>query len=665
MGDGDAANGSVWGPPGAAAPPPHPPPGGAVPITPVPAGVPVAPVPTVAPATSTWTPSRPPTAAAADTFAFAGPPVDATAGAGDAPQRSRGRTLVALVGVLAIVAAGVFAIARLRSSDDGGAATATEVGTQLTAALSQEDFLGVIDLLLPAERDALRQPVLDTFDHLRRLEVLSSDASLSGFEGLDIEFADVSVREQATNVADIRNIYLSGSSTVSVDGERIPLGSLLLDDVFGGTRPDMTSPPVTEEFADVRLTVVERDGRWYLSAFYSVAESIRLESGGDIPTEGLAPSGASSPEAAVQQLVERMARFDLAGVLGVLDPAEFEALHRYAPMFLADAEQELAAAASEVTVDVSRLDLRAEGSGSRRHVAVDGVAVSVTEVATGEQVSFTFADECLELVAGGETQRFCMDDLTGDAAGDMGGGPGLGGFDMGEMLDELGMDEGQPGAEMAERISAAFADFDARGIAVHEVGGEWFVSPLRSYLDLMNDGLAALDREELSGIVESMQAWFDHMGGTGFGMGGLGMDDEAMGFDPTDPGPALDGLEDRIAQCYAMPAAEGVGCIQQGIADGSIDPAFVAATVRFPQCGVAEAYWIDIYSMPDADFVALVQAASPCFLDLVAAGAVSAWEVPSELLAPQCVPGRNVYLLPEQEYQAFAGCAAEATAGMP
>jgi hypothetical protein len=61
-------------------------------------------------------------------------------------------------------------------------------------------------------------------------------------------------------------------------------------------------------------------------------------------------------------------------------------------------------------------------------------------------------------------------------------------------------------------------------------------------------------------------------------------------------------------------------------------------------------YWSDVYSMTDEEFTAMATAASPCFLDLIATGAVDSYEVPYELLAPQCMEGKNWYTTDEQAY---------------
>ncbi|MGD9999257.1 MAG: hypothetical protein AB7U39_20240, partial [Ilumatobacteraceae bacterium] len=259
---------------------------------------------------------------------------------GTPPRRSKGKAIGAVVGVAALVAAGTFAVVSITGNDEaGGASSPTEVGTMLTTALDNEDVLGVIDLLLPGERETFRDPLIRTVDNLKRLEVLSEDASLDGVAGIDIKFADVTVREEKTNVDDIVNIFLSGSATGSVNGDEVPIGDLILEEAFGGERPDMSSEPETDEFSDVPMTVVERDGRWYLSAFYTAAEQARGDR--DIPEQGTAPRGADEPEQAIDLVLDSIEQLDLEQLVAALDPTEAEALQRYAPLFLGDAQAEL------------------------------------------------------------------------------------------------------------------------------------------------------------------------------------------------------------------------------------------------------------------------------------------------------------------------------------
>ena len=57
--------------------------------------------------------------------------------------------------------------------------------------------------------------------------------------------------------------------------------------------------------------------------------------------------------------------------------------------------------------------------------------------------------------------------------------------------------------------------------------------------------------------------------------------------------------------------------------------------------------------MSDADFVAAVEAARPCFLALVAAGTIDQYELPTEIAHLECFEGRNWYnVFDDTEYDA-------------
>ena len=622
------------------------------------AAMPTGPTPPTMPTMPLGTPTRLP-----------GPDVSAaevTVGGGDGPSegRSRGKATMigAIVGVTALVAAGAFAVVKITGNDtDGGAASPSDVGTSLTTALDNEDFLGVIDLLLPGERDTFREPMIEFVDHLSRLEILSDDADLSKIGGLDIQFTDVSVREEPTNVADISNVYLSGSSTVSVDGDAVPLGDLLIDELFDGERPDMDAEPESAEFEDTRLTVVERDGRWYLSAFYSVAEQARTDSGSedDIPETGVEPAGADSPEGALDQLFAAVSTLDLEDMIATLDPSEAEALQRYAPLFLDEAQSEL----DDLGIDWSISDTAytVTGEGSRRSVSVDALTFDATIADLGT-IRAELADGCVTATADldGEQEEvtWCTDDATDS------------------VFEGMGIGDDEAATRLFEVLDEALADYEPGGVAVHEVDGAWYVSPIRSYFDIFNDLLGALDADELRDIVDAGSDFVDSVFGD---FGDPFSESLDLPFDesadpmpdatedtvfelPTDPGDSTeDGSMDAYSACFGeLDAAAGVACLNAGVDAGTIDPMFVPPHFRFTECGVAEAYWSDIYSMTDAEFVALVEAASPCFLDVVASGRAEAWEVASELLAPQCLEGKNWYTTYEEDYNdRFYECTAK------
>ena len=129
----------------------------------------------------------------------------------------------------------------------------------------------MIDVLLPGERDTLREPVTDLVGELRRLEVLSDDASLADVDGVDFIVEDESVEVAETNVEDIVNLRINAAVRGSIDGEALPIGDWIRENVD----EDLSTLDTESDEADegtLPLTAVREDGRWYLSLFYTAAE---------------------------------------------------------------------------------------------------------------------------------------------------------------------------------------------------------------------------------------------------------------------------------------------------------------------------------------------------------------------------------------------------------
>jgi hypothetical protein len=296
-------------------------------------------------------------------------------------------------------------------------------------------------------------------------------------------------------------------------------------------------------------------------------------------------------------------------------------LQRYAPLFLDDAQQALRDA--EITWSITDRVYSVEGSGSRRHVGIDSLTFQASSALAESSVALTYADGCTTIDIDGETEQTC------EGVGDQ----------LGSQIGDAGIADEEATQNLADALERAFEGYSPQGIAVHEVDGQWYVSPIRSGFDFYNGILATLDKQEITDIIDAGEVFFDSL--------------DLFGSDSFDDGGVLLGDEsyDGINLCYSMmEATDALACIQAGLADGSIDASLVPATMRFPECGVSEMYWNDVYSMTDEEFTAMATAASPCFLDLIATGAVDSYEVPYELLAPQCMEGKNWYTTDEQAY---------------
>ena len=299
------------------------------------------------------------------------PPPTATLDAASPPpsRRRKGVLVAAVVTVLAVGGAATFAATQLAGSNAGGAASAEELGEQVLVAIENEDVLGIFDMLMPGEREVFKQPTIDWVSELSRLEVLSSDADLADFNGIDLSITDGSVETAETNVDDITNLELSGEITAEIDGEALPVGDLILD--FGDDIDLSELDESTSTELDIPLTAVEVDGRWYLSVFFTAAEQARLSADPppDIPASGIEPSGGENPEDALDELLDGLEALDLSAVIAALNPGEAAALQRYAPLFIDDAQSMLDEAPIEL--DFTQAEYTVTGDGSRRHASID------------------------------------------------------------------------------------------------------------------------------------------------------------------------------------------------------------------------------------------------------------------------------------------------------
>ena len=427
-------------------------------------------------------------------------------------RRRKGVLIAAVVTVLAVGAAATFAATQMAGSNAGGAATAQEVGEEVLAAIENEDVLGVLDLLLPGEREVFKQPAIDFVSELSRLEVLSPAADLAKIDGVDFAITGGTVQATETNATDITNLALTGQINATVNGDELPIGNLLLDvapdDVDVSELDDSSSSEL-----DIPLTAVEVDGRWYLSVFFTAAEQARLSADQppDIPENGIEPSGGEQPEDALDEMFDALEQLDLTALIAALNPGEAAALQRYAPLFVDDAQSMLDEAPIEL--DFKQAEYTVTGDGSRRHASIDLLVAQVS--ADGITVDMEYADGCVTVSAEGEEVNSCDVDeqLTGEEF---------------EQYEDL-MAEG-PVRDLVDVLTEAFADYDQPGLTVVETDGAWYVSPIGTYFDQVLAFSRALDRSELDAIIAAVppaaDAFFeDIFGGSDFDLDEPFLDD--------------------------------------------------------------------------------------------------------------------------------------------
>jgi len=418
----------------------------------------------------------------------AGPPT-APIEVGQPPKKKRptGIIIGAAVAVVALVAAGVFALTQIGGNDDkGGAARPTEAGQSLVKALNDEDILGAVDLLLPGERDTFRQPMIDLVDNLKRLDVLGSDADPSKVSGVDINLTDAKVTADEPAADDITTIHIAATDKSSINGKDLPLGDIIVNEALGGEKPT-TQSTSSGGPADLTVTTVEKDGRWYLSLFYSVAENARQDgrTSTPVPDKGVALAGADEPEDAVDQMAKALTKLDFATMIGGLNPNEAEALQRYAPIFLDSADTRAKDMDAKVTYSDAKYNV--SGSGSHRHVTISAFKLAIA--ADDQTATVEVKDGCAVVTPpDGDTVDTCKN-----------------GKDITKTLQDAGLgDDVTPEVQrLITTVQDAFAGFEPAGIAVDEVDGKWFVSPIATGFDFVNSALGALDNKELKDIIDA------------------------------------------------------------------------------------------------------------------------------------------------------------------
>ena len=467
--------------------------------------------------------------------------------------------LGAIIGAFVmLLGGGYFALTALNAS--GGAATPDEAVQKLIDAVNNEDVIGLGEMLEPGERRTLVTPVVkDILPELERLGILSGEFDPSGVDGVDIEITDFTYRiEEVAGSPDLVHVYATGgTSTFSTDVDAFPFGDEIRTR-FGDRMQDESQTTSAVEDGDP-LTLVERDGRWYVSIWFSVAEVARIEAGETLPAvaEQPQPLGSDSPEAAVENLVLEASDFDLDGMLRRLDPDETDALYRYSPLFMDDAQsaaQELRQEIRDEGVDwsVSDMDFAVDRSGDDAIVEVtdftfalsgDGYVGNLTYgpqrisgLLEGEidgergraSLEMTPTDWAVRIDADGDeleadvhidpdartvelTAEYNGESFTGsiefDDAGVCSGYSWAtpDGVESGCLEDETSewLVDAYRG-QLRQVFDIAESGFPGSQVAVHETDGQWYVSPTLSTMHWLADNLRGIDEQEFQEFLDRL-----------------------------------------------------------------------------------------------------------------------------------------------------------------
>jgi hypothetical protein len=391
---------------------------------------------------------------------------------------------VAVVSVLALLAAG-FAAVNLSAGGRTGAASPEGAAERFFDSVGDEDLVGVLEVLDPAERDVMMPFVQTLGAELSRLG-LTEDVNLQDVPGFDLEIEGLELDTQQL-APGIEEIAITGGVLRSTtEPDAVPVGDVLRDlIVANGGEVDIaqTSEETQLGGEDAFFIVTETDGRWHISMFFTIAEYARRDAGMAMPDlgAGVVPRGGSSPEDAVRQFADAAAGLDLERMISLLPPDEARALQTYAPLFLDDAQEDVEEfrfeEGFELTVDDLDLTVGPVDGGVR----VVPLAGRFTLVTDEGDMTMAYGDGCIEV--SGELAQDVEDDL---------GSTRVCAEDVEGLVDDL---SSQEEADLRE-LGALFENVQP-GIVVVERDGAYYVDPLRTFGDLWFQLFAGVEREDL------------------------------------------------------------------------------------------------------------------------------------------------------------------------
>lgn len=411
----------------------------------------------------------------------------------EAPHRRRQlRPVVALFAALALVAATAAGVLAFGGGEDDGPDAPVRA---LFRAAEAGDVLGMLDQLVPGERDALREPLTGIVAELERLGILDDvDLGDLGAYYLKIDGLELETETRRADLAFVR--ITGGTASYSFDPSSLPLGAFvrpLLGGLGGGEgRSESTNSDLAS--GDDGIVTVKRGGRWYISLGYTIAESARLEAGVSLDDLGerVIAKGAGSAEDAVRELVEAAAELDLGRVLALLPPGEMGAIQEYAGLFLADVRRGVAEMGGDVRMDIDNLELSSDVDGDTAWVTIDELDGTIDLGA----MTIRIEGDCVAVTAPGQpTQETCG----GTSPGLFGGVPGVGALSGGD-LGALGS------VDYTLGVLPTLAGRSGAPMRVVKVDGQWYVSPIRTLFGGFVTALAEIQEDDLGAILDSIMS---------------------------------------------------------------------------------------------------------------------------------------------------------------
>jgi hypothetical protein len=407
------------------------------------------------------------------------------------PSRRKHGKLLASVAAAVVLAAGGAVTYVALAADDHGASTPRQAVQHLIADLEHADLVGVLDDLVPGERGALSGPVRQDVASLKRLGVLTSTADPAAVSGMSFETHNLTYGSDTVEVnAHVQIVQITGGSVdVGVHADALPFTHRFLAAADAPTTNQTQHVAITHP---VRIATEKVGSGWYPSLFYTIADAASHHT---VPAAGdyIPAAGAGSPESAVQAMVSSLVSGDVRSALAVISPAELGAVHDYGGLIV-----DAAGSARRPALTVKTLDLTSTSIPGGSRVRLKTLAVS----SGGREFRLALHNGCAVVDAGLLHQRVCAADVANLISTFVGSLRCRSGFSYGSTsYAPLGRLPGCHGPQFSAAQQRAITDLVSGllsgGVDTAQIGGKWFVAPVRTVADLGSSVLGALKGDDL------------------------------------------------------------------------------------------------------------------------------------------------------------------------
>ena len=389
-------------------------------------------------------------------------------------------TVIAVV--VALIAAGTVYLLARKGSDTAGQATPKDAVVNLLNSVTDEDPVGIADQLDPTEAHLFTDMTGDVLTQLKRLGIVNQDVQADSASGISITTKDLTYADSPIKVNDHLQIVelTAGTITITTGGSTNPYTDKITDafpSLKQVTQSNTQTVDIAKEVADLghpfRIATVDGDGKWYPSLFYTIADNWAYEQQrGNYQLDPIGNDGGATPEEAMNKLVKAISSNDPKALISVLSPDEMGVLHDYGNLMIG-ADSGLAGAGmgdaelSNVTWDVSDV------TGGKK------VSVKTITVKT-DQGNFSIE----------------RDPAAGSLKVSM---PGTGTINMSAdnidawLQQTMGDAANQLDPQARDIIKREFSKVIGLGVVmVQGADGKWYVSPLRTFSDVLVSLLSGL-----------------------------------------------------------------------------------------------------------------------------------------------------------------------------